>query len=307
MEELSSRMSNPEQVYNDVMRYTLDVNDSVKLHVIFNQATAEKTAEYIEALKIARKIPYLDDIDNANENVKTLAMVLYNRQENLYKKDAQEELPSWMQNAVSTTPKKTPLELMDEAIYIWKKNIEIWINALQVEAFILALVSEGELEVDGKNINRGFFTHEYVRGIRIYDTHPAIGMYKNKISANYFDNTEINAKRQANAEPPVFKKDPFIVHEQMLAIIDAVKKENSDFALSLSQFFEKYAEQINGKWFEALINATAEVDVEYDDDGFHPGTVDGNTQPEDVSQNTQKQRKPRTTRAEVLALREGNS
>lgn len=286
-------MLNEQQLIDKVLNYTFEISDNVKLHVTINQAVGNKAKDYMEALKVARHIPYLDDINASHDGVKTLAMVLHKKQEELYKKDTKSPAPAWLQKAVASTPKKSNVELLNEAIHIWKSEVEMWINALKVEAFILAIVGEGILEVDGTRINRGFFTHQYWQGIRLYNVHPAIKEGGVEISAEYFDDTAVNAERQANARPSVYKKDPFVAQEQMLGVIDAVKRENPTFGLSLTTFFEDYADYINAGMLDALMSATTGVDLEYDEDGFQPSTVDRDTHFPDVIEGKKSGRKSR--------------
>lgn len=295
---------NPQEIAQEVLKYTFDITDNVKLHVSISEAVGNKARNYMETLKVERHIPNLDDIDNTFEGVVTLARALHNQQEGVYNPKGENKLPAWITEPAKKAPKKNAQELLAESVRRWKEHVGALLNVMQVEALILAIVNEGELEVDGEKVGHNFFNFEFVQGIRVYGVHSAIPIPPHGISPDYFDVSKINAERAAELMPAVPQKNPVIAQEQMLAWVDAVKKQNSDFAVALATFFENYANSIVEKSF----NIAEEVaKLEYDNDGFHDESMDGHTSPTDVNQDPPKQRKPRTTRAEVLALREGNS
>lgn len=282
---------NVNDVTQKILRYTFEINDDVNLHVTINEVVGNKARDYMEALKVARRIPSLDEIDNTFEGVQTLARIKYNQQESISKNKA--NLPVWLQNAVERTPKRSPKEFLEEAVQDWKSHVSAWLNALQVEAFILAIVGEGELEVKGEKINRGFFTHQYLQGIRVYNVHPSITT--EQIPNDYFDNSKINAERQADGKPALFTRNPVIAQEQMLALVDAVKRANPQFGMSLSTFFNDYANHI----VEMAFTVSEEVALEYDEDGFHSEPVVGDTHEEDGTANKKVGRKSRTSASPV--------
>lgn len=279
-----------EEFGSRIFKYTFEINERVKLHTTFNEAMMRKASDYMEALKVARRIPNVDEIDAKYEGVTDLAKVIFAQQEALYRK-ADSGLPIWITQNIK---KKSPQEILQDSVERWQAHLGMWLNALQVEAVILALVSEGLLEVDGQDIHRGFFKYQYVSGIRLYSQHDAIEA--EAIDPNYFDNTALNKERLAEGIPPLFKRDPLIAQEQMLAIIDAVKRANPDFGISLSNFFNDYADKVTVNAFQMVSEVAA---MEYDEGGFHSEPVDTDTPAPHGDTHKKVGRKPRTTPSAV--------
>lgn len=271
-----------QQLIKEITVYEIRINDTLELHVSINEQVGKKAAAYIEALVSSRDIPKPSTINAQYKGVVQLATAMYDQQKNI------DKLPAWMASALGPK-KRSPREFLGDSIDRWQKHAETYLNVAQVEGFLAAIVADGALIIksfdeDGTEIAResipgGFFTRRIEGGYQIYETHPNIPIAE--IPTNYFDNTELNAERLINGFPPVPNKDIRIGQEQMLALIDAVKRESADFSYGLETFFSNYTDSVIGK----ALDAADEV-AEYDDAGFQPEPMDGNPPASDGTADT---------------------
>lgn len=260
-----------QQIVKEIIVYEVPINEGLELHIRIDEAVSKKAATYIEAIVNSRKIPRPSNINAQYKGVLHLATAMFEQQKNV------DKLPAWMQSALGPK-KKSPRDFLQDAIERWQTHAEAYLNVAQVEGFIAALVSEGTLihtsyddegnVVSKESIERGFFTRTFEGGYQIYDVNPLIEA--DEVPVDYFNFDELNAERLANSMPPVPSRDVRIAQEQMLALIDAVKRKNTDFAFGLETFFDEYSNSVMGK----ALNIAQEVALEYDEDGFQSGTVD---------------------------------